>query len=144
MPNTPAAVSEAVILLAQSNDWDAEDRTRLIGIFNSIGKTIELPDRLIDAGMAISGCGTAFMDMIMEALADAAVKHGIPRRQAYELAATTMLGSARLQLTSGEHPGKLKDDVCSPGGATIRGVASLEESGLRAALIKAVDAVLEY
>ena len=96
----------------------------------------------MNAGMAISGCGPAFMDMIIEALADAAVKNGIGRAQAYELVCRTMIGSAALQLATGAHPGQLKDNVCSPGGTTIKGVASLEESGIRSALIKAVDAVL--
>ncbi len=142
MPNTPVAVSEGVFLIEESNDWDPDLRKELFDLLSGVGRVIELPDRLMNAGMAISGCGPAFMDMIIEALADAAVKNGIGRTQAYELVCRTMIGSAALQLATGAHPGQLKDNVCSPGGTTIKGVASLEESGIRSALIKAVDAVL--
>lgn len=83
------------------------------------------------------------MDMVIEALGDAAVKNGIQRKQAYELATQTMAGAAELQMATGTHPAQLKDNVCSPGGTTIKGVAALEEAGLRAAFIKAVDAVLK-
>ena len=100
---------------------------------------LELPTRLMNAGMAVSGCGPAFVDMIIEALADGAVKNGIQRKQAYELVCQTLIGSAKLQLETGIHPGELKDNVCSPGGVTIKGVAVLEEEGIRSALIKAID-----
>ena len=103
----------------------------------------ELPSRLMDAAMAISGCGPAFMDMIIEALGDAGVKNGLQRKDAYELACFTMVGSARLKMETGLHPGELKDNVCSPAGSTIKGVASLEESGIRYAFIKAIDEVLK-
>lgn len=143
MPNTPVSVSEGVLLVAEENNWDSAEKKELLGLLNSVGRVIELPTRLMDAGMAISGCGPAFLDMVIEALADGAVKNGIQRKQAYELVCQTMIGSAKLQLESGIHPGQLKDNVCSPGGLTIKGVASLEESGIRAAFIKAVDRVLE-
>ena len=143
MPNTPVAVSRGVLLVEEENDWQEEERRQLFDILSSTGRVIELPDRLMTAAMAISGCGPAFMDMIIEALGDAAVKNGIQRKQAYELAAQTMAGSAQLMLDTGLHPGQLKDNVCSPGGTTIKGVASLEESGLRYAFIKAVDAIVK-
>ena len=143
MPNTPVSVSEGTLLVAEENDLAPADRTVLLDLLESCGKVVELPTRLMDAAMAISGCGPAFMDMVIEALADGAVKNGIQRKTAYELVCQTMIGSAKLQLESGIHPGQLKDNVCSPGGLTIKGVASLEESGIRAAFIKAVDAVLE-
>lgn len=143
MPNTPVAVSKGVLLVEEENDWDKEQREWLFDLLSSVGRVIELPDRLMTAGMAVSGCGPAFMDMIIEALGDAAVKNGIQRKQAYELAAQTMAGSAELMLSSGLHPGQLKDNVCSPGGTTIKGVASLEESGIRYAFIKAVDEIVK-
>ncbi len=143
MPNTPVSVSEGVLLVAEENSWDKEDRLQLLDLLGSVGRVVELPTRLMDAGMAISGCGPAFVDMIIESLADGAVKNGLQRKQAYELVCQTLIGSAKLQLETGIHPGQLKDNVCSPGGWTIKGVASLEESGIRSAFIKAIDAVLD-
>jgi len=99
---------------------------------------------LMGIGGAISGCGPAFMDLIMEAYADAAVKYGIARPVAYKLVAQTMLGSAKLQQITGDHPGVLKDAVCSPNGTTIRGVDTLEKKGLRGACISSIDSIMEY
>ncbi len=143
MPNTAVAVSEGVLLVAEENDWDEDHRNWMLDILGGVGKVVELPTRLMDAGMALSGCGTAFMDMIMEAMADGGVKNGLQRAQAYELVSQTMLGSAKLQLETKKHPGQLKDEVCSPGGWTIKGVASLEKSGIRAAFIQAIDEILK-
>ena len=92
-------------------------------------------------GGTVSGCGPAFASMFLEALGDAGVKHGLPRAAAYRLAAQMLAGTGRLQLETGEHPGAMKDAVCSPGGTTIVGVAALERGGMRAAVIDAVDAI---
>ena len=143
MPNTPVAVSEGVLLVAEENSMDKYDREWILDLLGSCGRVVELPTRLMDAGMAISGCGPAFVDMIIEALADGGVKNGLQRKQAYELVCQTLIGSAKLQLESGKHPGQLKDEVCSPGGWTIKGVASLEKSGIRTAFNEAIDAILE-
>lgn len=143
MPNTPVSVSKGVLLVEEENDWVEEERAELMGLLSQVGRVVELPSRLMNAGMAVSGCGPAFMDMVIEALGDAAVKNGIQRKQAYELACQTMIGGAELQLKTGIHPGQLKDNVCSPGGTTIKGVAALEEAGLRSAFIKAIDAVIK-
>lgn len=143
MPNTPVAVSKGVLLVEEENDWEDDERKQLLDLLNGVGKVVELPNRLMTAGMAISGCGPAFMDMVIEALGDAAVKNGIQRKQAYEIACQTMVGSAELMMSTGMHPGQLKDNVCSPGGTTIKGVASLEESGIRYAFIKAVDEIVK-
>ena len=143
MPNTPVAVSEGVLLVAEENSMDKYDREWILDLLGSCGRVVELPTRLMDAGMAISGCGPAFVDMIIEALADGGVKNGLQRKQAYELVCQTLIGSAKLQLETGKHPGQLKDEVCSPGGWTIKGVASLEKSGIRTAFIEAIDAILE-
>ena len=112
-------------------------------LFESVGKMVELPERLMDASVVASGSSPAFMYMFMEALADGAVKFGIPRAQAYEMVAQTMIGAGKMLLETGEHPGKLKDNVCSPGGTTIAAVAALEEYGFRNAVIKACDACYE-
>ena len=143
MPNTPAAVGEGVFLAEEENDLMEEERNFLFELLTAVGMVKELPSRLMDAAMAISGCGPAFMDMIIEALGDAGVKNGLQRKDAYELACFTMIGSARLKMETGLHPGELKDNVCSPAGTTIKGVASLEESGIRYAFIKAIDEVLK-
>ena len=95
----------------------------------------------MDAGSAVAGCGPAFVDLFIEALADGAVKHGLPRAAAYRLASQMLAGTGKLQLETGAHPGAMKDAVCSPGGTTIVGVSVLEEMGFRAAVIDAIDAI---
>ena len=110
--------------------------------FEALGIVLELPSNLMGIGGAITGCGPAFVDVMMEAYADAAVKYGIPRGLAYELVSQTFVGSARLQQMTGDHPGVLKDAVCSPAGTTIRGVDALEHAGMRAACIDSIDAVM--
>lgn len=143
MPNTPVAVGKGAFLMEETSSLTDEDRLAVIDILSALGTVITIPGRLMDAATAVSGCGPAFFDMVIEAIADGAVKNGIARKTAYQLACTTMAGTAELMLKTGLHPGELKDRVCSPGGTTIKGVASLEESGIRSAFIKAVDAVLK-
>ncbi len=143
MPNTPAMVGEGVLLFERKNSLNDDERAEIIDLFGSLGIVEELPTELMGIGGAVSGCGPAFMDMIMEAYADAAVKYGIPRTLAYKLISQTMLGSAKLQLQSGSHPGVLKDAVCSPGGTTIRGVEALEKAGLRAACMGSIEAIMD-
>ena len=104
------------------------------------GRLTPLPDHLIDAGSAVAGCGTAFADLFLEALADGGVACGLPRALALESAAQMMIGTAKLMLATGKHPGRLKDEVCSPGGTTIQGVRVLEEAGFRGAVMDAVIA----
>lgn len=143
MPNTPAMVGEGVFLFEETNSLPAHVKAEVKTMFESLGVVVDMPTRLMGIGGAVSGCGPAFMDMVMEAYADAAVKYGIARNTAYKLVAQTMLGSAKLQLETGKHPGVLKDEVCSPNGTTIRGVASLEENGLRNACIKSIDVIMD-
>lgn len=143
MPNTPVAVGKGTFLLEEENSLASEDAVQLEEILSALGTVIRIPGRLMDAASAVSGCGPAFFDMVIEAIADGAVKNGIARKTAYELACTTMAGTAELMLKTGLHPGELKDRVCSPGGTTIKGVAALEECGIRNAFIKAVDAVVD-
>lgn len=144
MPNTPACVYEGVFLFEQMNSLEEDDRKALLEMFKSLGSVIELPSNLMGIGGAVSGCGPAFVDLMMESYADAAVKYGIPRATAYEMVAQTILGAAKLQLESGKHPAVLKDEVCSPGGTTIRGVAMLEECGFRDACIASIDAIMDF
>ncbi|MBQ9064407.1 MAG: pyrroline-5-carboxylate reductase [Blautia sp.] len=143
MPNTPAMVGEGVLLFEETNSLEQEERREIMELFGTVGDVHILPSRLMGIGGAVSGCSPAFIDMLLEAFADAGVKYGLPRETAYRLIAKTALGSAALQMATGEHPGALKDKVCSPGGTTIAGVAALEEAGFRNACIKAIDAVMQ-
>ena len=113
-------------------------------MFAQLGAVDELPARLMGIGGAISGCGPAFCAMIIEALADAGVKYGLPRAKAYRLASQTLVGTGKMQIETNSHPGALKDNVCSPAGSTIRGVEALERAGLRAAMLDAIQAVMEF
>ena len=111
-------------------------------LFEGLGIVETIPTELMDVAGYISGCGPAFVDLFMEAYADAAVKYGVPRATAYKLIAQTLLGSAKLQMETGKHPGELKDAVCSPNGTTICGVAALEKAGFRSACIESIDAIV--
>lgn len=144
MPNTPAMIGQGVMLFEKENSLTANELSELKDLFTSLGIVEELPSNLMGIGGAISGCGPAFMDLIMEAYADAAVKYGIARETAYRLVSQTMAGSALLQQKTKTHPGVLKDAVCSPNGTTIRGVDTLEKNGLRGACISSIDAIMEY
>ena len=142
MPNTPAMVGEGVMLFEKKHSLKSEELDQAVELFKSLGVVEFLDTSLMGIGGAISGCGPAFMDMIMEAYADAAVKYGISRDTAYRLVSQTMVGSAKLQQMTGSHPGVLKDAVCSPNGTTICGVDALEKAGLRGVLISSIDAIM--
>lgn len=144
MPNTPAMVGEGVMLFEKANSLNASELDQVKDLFSSLGIVEELATNLMGIGGAISGCGPAFMDLVMEAYADAAVKYGIARETAYRLVSQTMLGSAKLQQVTKSHPGVLKDAVCSPNGTTIRGVDSLEKNGLRGACISSIDVIMDF
>lgn len=143
MPNTPALVGEGMTALCDQTTFSKEDFDYAKGIFDSIGKTKVLPERLFDGVVAISGSSPAYVYMMIEAMADAGVKEGIPRDFAYEMAAQSVLGSALMVLSSGSHPGILKDAVCSPGGTTIEAVEELERKGFRAAIMDAMRVCAE-
>lgn len=142
MPNTPAAIGEGMILYS-APDVETELTDEFVKMLQAAGRMCELPEKLIDAGSAVSGCGPAFVYMFIEALADGGVNAGLPRAKAYELAAKMVEGSAAMVLESGKHPGELKDAVCSPGGTTIEGVRALEQGGLRGLVMDAVMAAYE-
>ena len=142
MPNTPAMVGEGVLLFEETNSLEADERKAIWNLFSSVGLTVELPSSLMGIGGTVTGCGPAFVDLFLEAYADAAVKYGMKRADAYRLISQMVLGSAKLQLATGEHPGVLKDNVCSPAGTTICGVTALEEQGFRNACIKSIEAIM--
>lgn len=140
MPNTPAFVLEAMSAIIPNEHVTEEELNEVIQIFNSFGKCEVIQESMIDAFIAVSGSSPAYIYLIIEAMADAAVLQGMPREQAYRLASQAVLGSAKMVLETKKHPGQLKDEVCSPGGTTIEAVASLEESGVRSSIIKAMNA----
>ena len=142
MPNTPAMVGEGMSGVCFSDDiYTDEEKTMVYDFFGSFGKMEVVSEQLINAVTVASGSSPAFVYMFIEALADSAVKYGMPRDKAYTFAAQAVLGSAKMVLETGEHPGRLKDNVCSPGGTTIEGVAVLEAKGMRSAVIEAASAV---
>ena len=144
MPNTPALVGEGMTGICYDNgELDFAEKEFVEQFFNSFGKVVTVPEKLMSGVVCASGSSPAYVYMFIEALADSVVKYGIPRQEAYKLVAQTVLGSAKMVLETGEHPGKLKDNVCSPAGTTIQGVAALEEFGFRNAIIKATDKCFE-
>lgn len=143
MPNTPVSVGEGMILYACSSDIDEEEMRLFLENCAGAGCFRPLSEQLMDAGSAVCGCGPAFADLFLEALADGGVACGLPRASALEFAARMLAGAAKLALESGQHPGVLKDAVCSPGGTTIQGVRKLEEAGFRGAVMNAVISAYE-
>jgi pyrroline-5-carboxylate reductase len=139
MPNTPVAVGQGMVLYDHTENVSEEALAAFRDFMGFAGRLDPLPEKLIDAGSAVSGCGPAFACLFMEALADGGVACGLPRAKAMEYAAQMLLGTAALALESGQHPGQLKDAVCSPGGSTIAGVRALEQGGFRAAAMNAVE-----
>ncbi|MED3125358.1 pyrroline-5-carboxylate reductase [Bacillus wiedmannii] len=139
MPNTPALVGEGMSALYPNEMVTEKDLEDVLNIFTSFGQAEIVSEKLMDVVTSVSGSSPAYVYMIIEAMADAAVLDGMPRNQAYKFAAQAVLGSAKMVLETGIHPGELKDMVCSPGGTTIEAVAILEEKGLRTAIISAMQ-----
>lgn len=137
MPNTPAMVLEAMSALTPNERVTEEELECVSSIFESFGKAETVPESLMDAVIGVSGSSPAYVYLMIEAMADAAVADGMPRVQAYKFAAQAVYGAAKMVLETGTHPGALKDAVCSPGGTTIAAVAKLEETGMRNAVISA-------
>ncbi|MBM4127027.1 MAG: pyrroline-5-carboxylate reductase [Nitrospira sp.] len=140
MPNTPAMVQQGMTALAIGDGVQEQEVASVRGIFESVGKVVPVEERLMDAVTGLSGSGPAYVFLAIEALADGGVKMGVPRAIAELLAAQTVLGAAQMVLETGQHPARLKDQVASPGGTTIAGLHRLEQGGLRATLINAVEA----
>lgn len=143
MPNTPALVNEGISALCPNKNIEDEELKIVKGIFDSFGKSEVVGEYLIDSVIGVSGSSPAYVFMFIEAMADAAVEQGMPRAQAYKFAAQAVMGSAKMVLETGKHPGELKDMVCSPAGTTIKAVRVLEKEGLRSAVIEAMDACVD-
>ena len=140
MPNTPVAVGHGLTLYCANDLVAPEILSDFLYDLECSGAMEPVEERLFDAAGTVSGCGPAYMYMFIEAMADGAVSCGVPRKQAMEYAAMTMLGAAEMVLQSGQHPGALKDAVCSPGGSTIAGVKALEDGGFRATVMNCIQA----
>lgn len=143
MPNTPCLVGAGASGISGGSHATAEDLDLVTALLESVGIVEAIPEKLMDALTGLSGSGPAYVFQMIEALSDGGVQMGLPRQTATRLAAQTLLGSARMVLETGEHPGQLKDAVTSPGGTTIAGVHALESGGLRVALMNAVRASAE-
>lgn len=143
MPNTPALVMEGCTGACPNANVSKAEMEEVLTLLRSFGTASVVPEHLMDAVVGVSGSSPAYVFMFIEAMADAAVAAGMPRKQAYEFAAQAVLGSAKMVLETGMHPGELKDMVCSPGGTTIDAVKVLEEKGMRAAVMAAMEACIE-
>jgi pyrroline-5-carboxylate reductase len=143
LPNTPSAIGEGIVFYTYDETVTAEEESFFLDAMAGAGMVPPLSEKLMDAGSAVAGCGPAFASMFLEALADGGVACGLPRAAAMEYAAQMMLGTAKLALESGKHPGAMKDAVCSPGGATIQGVRTLEQGGFRGTVMDAVIVACE-
>jgi len=138
MPNTPAFVREAITALCLGGSTSEKDWERAVSIFKPLGKIVRVDERHMDAVTGLSGCGPAYIYVILESLTDGGIKVGLPRELATTLASQTVLGAAKMLMETGRHPAYLKDEVTTPAGCTIDGLMELEEGKLRVTLIKAV------
>ncbi len=144
MPNTPALIREGMTGVSYDRSLMSEEEQQVIDtFFHSFGQVEYVPEHLMDAVVCVSGSSPAYVYMFIEALADSAVRCGLPRQSAYHMAAQAVLGSAKMVLETGLHPGILKDNVCSPAGTTIEAVAALEAAGFRNAVMAASEACFE-
>lgn len=141
VPNTPVAVCEGIFVCERRHSLDDAQWQRVEALLSHVGLVLQVDTSLLGIAGTVCGCGPAFVCLFIEALADAAVKYGIPRTEAYRMTSQMLVGTGKLQLASGCHPGAMKDAVCSPGGTTIVGVAELERKRFRGAVIDAVDAI---
>ncbi len=140
MPNTPALVGEGITAVCPNDNISTEELQSVCKILESFGRAEVIQESMMDAVIAVSGSSPAYVFLFIEAMADAAVAEGMPRATAYQFAAQSVLGSARMVLETGKHPGELKDMVCSPAGTTIEAVRVLEREGLRGSVMECMRA----
>ena len=140
MPNTPALVGEGITAVCPNEQVTDKELTQVCEVLESFGKAEVIKESMMDAVIAVSGSSPAYVFMFIEAMADAAVAEGMPRAQAYRFAAQSVLGSAKMVLETGKHPGELKDMVCSPAGTTIEAVRVLEQTGFRGSVMECMKA----
>ncbi len=143
MPNTPALVGEGITAIAISEDVGSQDQSTAQSIFSSVGKTVFVSEKMMDAVTGLSGSGPAYVFDFIQALSDAGVNNGLSRDVAFKLASQTVYGASRLLIESGEHPSILKENVTSPGGTTAKGLAVLERGAFRGIISEAVTAATE-
>lgn len=143
MPNTPIAVGEGIVMVDTKNDLTPDDKDDLDRLFEPVALVESIRADLMGVAGSLAGCTPAFAEMFVEARGDGAVKHGLPRKTAYLLAAKVLEGTGALYLAKKDHPGQMKDAVCSPGGTTIRGVEQLEKEGFRYAVMSALGATMK-
>ena len=140
MPNTPALVGEGITAVCKNSLVNEEEFSYIMSLLKSFGLAEEISENLMDVVVSVSSSSPAYVFMFIEAMADAAVLDGMPRDKAYKFAAQAVLGSAKMVIETGKHPGELKDMVCSPAGTTIAAVRVLEEKGFRSSVIEAMKA----
>lgn len=143
LPNTPIAIQKGIVLFEDKHTLTSDNFKLVQELFELVSHVEVIPTEQMPIAGLISGSAPAFVDLFIEALGDAGVKHGLNRKAAYRLASKMISGAGELQLETGMHPGELKDEITSPGGTTIKGIASLEKNNFRGSVIDAVDAVLE-
>lgn len=143
LPNTPVAVNEGITIFEETHSLSEKEYRFVEILFSLLGLVQSVETSQMGIAGTIAGCGPAFASVFIEALGDAAVKHGLNREAAYHLASQMLVGTGKLQVETGEHPGAMKDAVTSPGGTTIKGVTALEKHGFRGAVIEAIDAIEE-
>ena len=141
IPNTPVSIGEGIIVAENRHSLSESECELVEELFSKIALLEFVDTHQLSIAGTISGCGPAFASMFIEALSDAAVKHGLTREASYKLASQMVLGTGKLQIETGKHPGAMKDAVCSPGGTTILGVTTLEKKGFRGAIVDAIDAI---
>ncbi|MDO4466799.1 MAG: pyrroline-5-carboxylate reductase [Bacillota bacterium] len=141
LPNTPVSVGEGIFICEGKHSLSKEEWNQFKYLFGKIALIQTVDTKQMSIAGTIAGCTPAYAAMYLEAMADAAVKHGLPRTIAYDLSAQVMVGTGKMYLVTKTHPGAMKDAVCSPGGTTIKGVAALEKNGFRGTIISAIDAV---
>ncbi len=143
IPNTAIEIGQGIVIYEKVNTLTEDQMIRFTELFEPVSMLVQTETKNMNTAGIISGCAPAFTEMYLEALGDAGVKYGLKRDQAYLIAAKMIEGVGALYLSKKDHPGMMKDDVCSPGGSTIRGVTQLEKDGFRAAVISAVEAIAE-